>query len=364
MTFPFHPDSAISVMNYSPPLNALHFRTLKGDEIGAELPEFGKEFSPKNGRPVIYLDQKDWSSLAKSIHAPEKVLPAAEREAAELLISLARAKKVILPLSAAHMAETCKWTNDEERYRLALTIVQLSAGWQMRDPLDIRRFEIRSALVARFKGETLDQPANITLEPHAKHGSRRSTRPPRQRRGFSPEIELAIDALTSVQGAIDTMLDAKPVPMLPTPAWVSKFQGFTDWLAGENRTSQRKRQSIDVFFIADSMREMAQAAAEAGVSPEEMSVWLKKFSNEDITLMPSLGLFREALHQKHLNPGTRWENNDLTDLMYLTCAAAYADYAVGENSLVSQLEQAQKRLGRPTNVYRRLRDLVPVLEKL
>ncbi len=77
-------------------------------------------------------------------------------------------------------------------------------------------------------------------------------------------------------------------------------------------------------------------------------------SGDEITAMPSLGLFREVLEQKHLNPGTTWYNNDLSDLMYLTCAAGYADYVVSERSLVSQMEQSLKRLNRLVNVYRRL----------
>ena len=47
--------------------------------------------------------------------------------------------------------------------------------------------------------------------------------------------------------------------------------------------------------------------------------------------MPSLGLFRETLQGMHLNRA-RWEDNHLTDLMHLTCAAGYADYVVGERS--------------------------------
>lgn len=79
--------------------------------------------------------------------------------------------------------------------------------------------------------------------------------------------------------------------------------------------------------------------------------------------MPGLGLFRETLHEKVVNARSEWEGNDLTDMMYLTCAAGYADYVVGERSMVGQMRQALKRLSRPDNVYRRIKDLVPVLER-
>ena len=41
---------------------------------------------------------------------------------------------------------------------------------------------------------------------------------------------------------------------------------------------------------------------------------------------PAVGLFREVLHSRHLNKGTTWRPNDLTDMIYLSCAAGYADY--------------------------------------
>jgi hypothetical protein len=68
------------------------------------------------------------------------------------------------------------------------------------------------------------------------------------------------------------------------------------------------------------------------------------------------------LFGKHLNRATSWEDNDLTDLMYLTSGAAYADFTVGERSLTSQIRQAQTRLGRPVTAYRRIEDLVPDLQ--
>ena len=78
--------------------------------------------------------------------------------------------------------------------------------------------------------------------------------------------------------------------------------------------------------------------------------------------MPCLGVFRETLQGMNLN-NVRWEDNHLTDLMYLTCAAGYADYVVEERSLAGYMQQALKRMDRPINVYRRIQDLVSVLEQ-
>ncbi len=77
--------------------------------------------------------------------------------------------------------------------------------------------------------------------------------------------------------------------------------------------------------------------------------------------MPSLGLFREIFHDKLGDKRTKWNSNDLTDMIYLTCGTAYCDFVVGEKSLISRAEQSLRRLNRSVNVFRRLSDCVPVL---
>jgi hypothetical protein len=68
------------------------------------------------------------------------------------------------------------------------------------------------------------------------------------------------------------------------------------------------------------------------------------------------------LHEKHLNKGSRWVPNDLTDMVYLSCAAAYADFVVCERATAAALRQGQRRLHLPVNVHRNLREAVPVIE--
>ena len=46
--------------------NFLMLETARGETIGAELPTVNSH-SPINGRPVIYLDQKDWSTLSNAL---------------------------------------------------------------------------------------------------------------------------------------------------------------------------------------------------------------------------------------------------------------------------------------------------------
>lgn len=197
--------SAVVRMTYTFGGRAVTFTTRLGDSITAEFPD-QTDFAPVHQRPIIYLDQNHWSALAKALHEPEAVHEPV-RVAAERLASLARKRTVILPLSLGHMGETGQWGNDPRRYRLALTMLELSAGWQ-----------------------------------------------------------------------------------------------------------------------------------------------------------PSLGIFRELLHEKLADPGTVWEQNDLTDMMYLSCGAAYADHVVGERRLIGDLRCSLARLGQPSNVHSKLADLVRVLD--
>lgn len=247
---PFEATSRIERMSYAPDASMVYMETIHGEEIFAELPTVG-DSAPRHDRPVVYLDQKYWSALANTLYEPTKI-PDAERQAAGKLIAWALNKKILLPMSSGHMAETCKWTKDEERYRLALTIVQLSSGWQMRDPLDVRRFELRQSFTTWFKDVGLQPLEVFTLEPHAIHGETRGQKHPDVPDDFPPDIALAFQALLSVSATFDTMLDADSIAMDPSPGWVERNQRFTDWLTGESRSSQQKRQSIDALFFADT----------------------------------------------------------------------------------------------------------------
>ncbi|MCX5606670.1 hypothetical protein OHB39_03540 [Streptomyces sp. NBC_00047] len=69
------------------------------------------------------------------------------------------------------------------------------------------------------------------------------------------------------------------------------------------------------------------------------------------------------LHSRHLNKGTTWRPNDLTDMVYLSCAAGYADFVVCEKHMRDPLQHGLKRLGRSAQVYRQLTDAVVAIEE-
>jgi len=353
---PFDATTRIQSTTYFPTRNRLAMRTIRGDTIVAELP-ISSDIAPLRDRPVVYLDQRDWSSISKAIHAPHRVT-AAQRAAASALMQLVADGKVLLPMSSAHMAETCQWPDNDGRYEVALTVLQLSAGWQMRDPLAVRRNEIYASLVQFHRGEAVAQRPVFTLEPNAIHDSRRDVPSLEAPDGMPADMQFAFKALLSTSGSFDTMLDSEHVAMEPGSGWVEEQQRFTAHLATMKADSRQKGKVINGFFVGDTRLELAQEATRAGLAVADFEEWLLSRSDAEFSAMPTLGLYREVMREKHLNPGTRWKPNDLTDMVYLTCGAAYADYIVCEGSLGSALRSSLKRLGRPSNVMRSLEELV------
>lgn len=354
----FAPTSMIDTSTYFPATWGLQLRTVRGHRILVELPR-PNDLAPIGGRPIIYLDQNHWSALAHAIHRPDRVRDADELSAAKHLIELGGNRAVVLPMSAGHISETCQQANVGERYERALTIAQLSAGWQLRDPLDLRRFELRQALTVRYRRLCLVPPAGVTLEPNAVHASRDV----RTDIGsdLPPDARWILHALRCAGGTLDAMLDGEHVPANEVLGWASQFERFAKFLAEDPTGPELKRRRTHAKFIADLGRELPEEAHRAGVTPEQMSDWTLNHSETDLRGLPVLGLYREVLHEKLCNTTLRWKPNDLTDMMYLTAATGHCDYVVAERSHAAHLRSGLRRLGRPAKVYTSLREMLEEL---
>jgi len=170
--------------------------------------------------------------------------------------------------------------------------------------------------------------------------------------------------LVSATVSIDLLLDAERIPPGEGAGWHVANQRFSDWLDGEQRDAQQKRNCVDAFLLSDLQRDVAEEAWAAGSTPDEMSEWVLSGFGRGLSTLRSAAVYREAMHQRHLSHGTMWHPNDLTDLVYLSCAAAYADVIVAEGHMRGILRQALGRLGRPAPVFKKLRDAVPAVESL
>jgi hypothetical protein len=263
---------------------------------------------------------------------------------------------MILPMSSAHVLETCRQVDLEPRYRRALTIAQLSRGWQLRDPLEMRYAEIEQVLSARY-GRPIALPNVVTLEPNAAIGAREMD-------AFQADPELpenarrVVEVLAAVGGTFDAMLDAAHVPPVDVPGWPLQFEAFARYLAEHPTGPEMKRKRTHAKFVADVGTELVLAAHHSGVSPAQMSDWTLVHSDADVSGMPSLGLYREIMHEKLCDPTLRWQPNDLTDMNYLATAGGYCDHVVGERRHAAYLASAVRRLDRPVKIHRHLRSLV------
>ncbi|MFE6930867.1 hypothetical protein ACFVDT_02400 [Streptomyces sp. NPDC057699] len=359
---PFGETSTLSRFTYLPALDVLLATTNAGDDIAFEMPTFDGA-DQLGGRLAVYLDQNKWRVMANVLTGIGDVSPQ-EDEAARRLVQWVWQGKIILPVSAAHYAETAKWSDTARRYQLGLTVLQLSRGWQMRDPLQLRRDEIHSAFGCRTSGDAgTPVQAVFTLAPNVIHGAARGVGPIPMPSGLPQEMAFRTVALTSATALIDVMLDTEWVPAGSVTGWVEANQRFSDWLDGERRDAQQKRKSIDAFLLNDIRLDLAVEAHAAQLTPEVVAEWVTKHARHDLAAAPALGLLREMLHERHLNKGTTWRTNDLTDMIYLSCAAGYADFVVCERAMGDALRQGIKRLQRPVRVFRYLSDAAEAIEE-
>ena len=360
---PFEDSSTLARLHLAAEtLEAVVAETLHGDSIYFELPTKAQA-EPLDGRLVVYLDQNKWSEVSNALHSPEKVSPENRRASAQLL-QWVQDRLIVLPASAGHYSETGKRFSSEKRYSLALTILQHSRGWQMRDPLQVRREEIQDALSRHTGAESTRQaPAVFTLAPSALYGAARGSTAYSAPEGMPPDLALAMEAFMNAAVSIDTMLDSARVEPGPDTGWAAKNQHFSDWLDGESRDSQQKKKAIDAFLFADIGGEVAEAAALAGMPVAQFRSWAEERAMSDIRALPALGLFRELFHGRHINKGTKWHPNDCTDMVYLSCAAGYADFVVCERHMREHLAHGVRRVAGPTQVFRHLHEAVDTIEK-
>lgn len=358
---PFEDTSVLARLDFTPAYGALLATTLSGDQVLFEMPLEGAGDQLAR-RLVVYLDQNQWSLLSNAGRGAEKSSEL-DRVAARKLKEWVDQRRIVLPASAGHYFETGKRFSTDKRYDLGLTVLQYSRGWQMRDPLQVRRSELHDAFCHR-----MDRPGRVrsapvfTLDPDALYAP---TRWAGVERTPTPQNRLAFQtkALLNASVSIDAMLDTQQVEEGPDTGWMAASQRFSDWLDELDQDSQQKRRAIDIHIVKDLQQELAEEAAAADVPKELFHQWGFKGWVRAIGGAPAVGLFREMLQSRHLNKGTTWRRNDLTDMVYLSCAAGYADFVVCEKHMRDPLQHGLKRTGRATRVYRHLADAVAAIEE-
>lgn len=315
-------------------------------EIGAED---GSDLIPED-RPIVYLDQLHWVAIARSLWAPGK-LARRDRSVCARFVQLARAKEIILPLSTAHVVETARcdgrWRRD-----LATTMLDLSRGWLMRDPLEVRQRELMVSMTGATIGSTLPPARSwvFTLEPDAifskewatDHRSDRSSDLPSSARELVRRLS-SISALAEVllEDEIEDSVDGKRM----SSSWASGHQKLAKYMRDHRTPREHARINAKAFLLGDLKQELVDAAQISGTSSERFDNWIHDFSEGATDPMPSLDRLNEITFLRLRNADDQWERNDLNDMHFLSCAAGYADLVVGENKTSHYLNLANRNIG-------------------
>jgi hypothetical protein len=326
-----------------------------GDRVTVEVGTPGDGDRPGRERPVVYLDQNHWIALARCIYNPAAQPTPEVNEAAGKIIGLARRKEIILPLSSAHLFETAR-KDGRQRKELATTMLTLSRGWQMRNPLAVRRAELSAAM----RGEAPLAANVITLEPDVVFaGGADGPEPPAD---FPEPWRSLHQRIVSISAIYSVMIEDEREDAVRAREAAARWADLHDQLAQHFRADEVSKDEIRAvslqFLFADLRDEIARAAQQAGITPAHFVAWLERSADTEFARMPHVGRLRHFILLKLRNADEKWEPNDLADTHFLTCAAGYADLVVGERKHINLLNRTTREVPDGAQLTRTLIDAV------
>ncbi|MDC7337197.1 hypothetical protein [Streptomyces lydicus] len=344
--------SVLRQVSYSFTSGVISLESLRGDlfEVDPEEVESGS-IQP----PVVYLDQGHWSALSNSIFDRARVRDEKDLEAAEQLIEWAESGRVILPVSSAHALETSALF-DERRQNLASTILRLSRGWQMRSPVAVRMHEMSVVLSEAYAVSASPSELDIfSLAAGAMDTKRRAV----NASDLPPGLLKLTNRLTAFSTIYDVLMNPERVPSV-VAGWHEHFNNVSG--DPEFRARSPKQKAIDgrAMALSDVLQEAITAALGLGIPVEER---LASVLFAGLDSMPSLRVYGDAIGYR-LKNRAKWEPNDLIDILFLGCAAAYADVVVAERVATNYLQGSWRSGDRPCPVVAKLPEAVEKLSHL
>jgi hypothetical protein len=109
----------------------------------------------------------------------------------------------------------------------------------------------------------------------------------------------------------------------------------------------------DVAQRNSALRALSREDSVPGMSDRDLASVLES--------EPMLSYLSGLFARRFLDSNTNWKDNDLVDMLFLSCAAGHVDYVAAEKHTGSQLRQTQQALGWKQTVFSTLHDLVGAL---
>lgn len=317
--------------------------TMPGERAAVELRRPGQDVDElRAGRPTVYLDQNHWSTLAAARRG-HRPMRQGEAAAALRLAELVEAGRVLLPVSAGHLVETTP-LHGAPRVALAGTVLALGRGWQMRNPLHVRVEEMLRAV------HGIGPVASEVFAPGA-DGFFGSVGDPATGQSVKPEMATALEEVGSlvpaVLGLYDAVVDEQAIPdeggagHAAAEGWARGLAELAATLRAADEPASMVRRVAGARMLADMMDDVVRVAREAGSTPEAVIDRLNAV-DDPVARMPFLAQMRQMLFARLRNAHQTWEANDLVDILFLCCAAGYADLVVGERRAIGYLRQARQ----------------------
>ena len=348
---------------FTPADNTLELRTTRGDTLRILLQSLPGT-APELDRPVVYLDQNHWSTLSRRIHGNGTVAPQ-DAGPADKIIERARAGEILVPMSAGHAVETSPLYGDK-RQNLAATLLSLSSGWQMLNPVDVRMAELATAVATNSAGviaprrDYIFSPARPSL--FTSSGKQLPRIDP-----YDPGTVLAwMDYLvTAVTVQADVLLNPEPEARVSSEPWANELAAIAADPGFQAMPRARRRERAHAHVLRDAAKELTACAILFGVGIEEAieRTLAALRSNDEKT--PFFGLWADVIDERLSSFHTKWQSNDLIDMMFLGCAAAYGDLVIAERPASNYLNTVWKgRQNRQCPVVPTLREAVDRLDDL
>jgi len=313
----------------------------------------------KMSPPIVYLDQCHWITLAQAQFAKHKIHSSDELPAADFILKAAGDGRIRLPLSGAHMVETMKAGNGTRRHQLADTMLSAYGGWHMNNPVIVRGWEMAQALTQQ--GASLDRDQVFNQRPGTPFGN--YTPYMHNDQTLPPQVQRLVDELSWRLAWQDVLRSGTyeatewAAALEVIHGWVWTHQDLLTYLT-LHPANRDLRVVAAARTLDDLQQELAAAARQVGLNIDELEQRLHSGNLvEFFQQLPFVGRVMEITHLRLCNPQDVWVENDLIDLLFLSCAAAYADFVVAERKATHLLRQAARWTSSGATVFATLREL-------